>query len=72
MPTVVGVGTILHDAVSHLLESLEESEMEEFLEELIPPELQTMYVTTKDIDEMVRNLADTVANGLHAAFFGNR
>ena len=54
VPTVVGAGTIVHDAVAGVLESLEESEMDEFLGEVISPALESLYVTTKEIDEMVR------------------
>lgn len=53
VPTVVGAGTIVHDAVAGVLESLEESEMDEFLGEVISPALESLYVTTKEIDEMV-------------------
>ena len=39
VPTVVDGATIVHDAIAHLLENLEEAEMEEFLQELITPRL---------------------------------
>lgn len=68
VPTVVDAGTIIHDAVSELLESLEESEMDEFLSELITPAMMSMYVTPKDIDETVKRLSYTISEGLNLAF----
>ena len=56
------------DAVAELLESLEESEMDEFLSELISPSMMTMYVTPKDIDETVKRLSFTISEGLNLAF----
>ena len=70
VPIVVGAGTIVHDAVAGVLESLEESEMDEFLGEVISPALESLYVTTKEIDEMVRRLAGVLAAGMNQAFSG--
>lgn len=72
VPTVVGAGTIVRDAVSSVLESLEESEMDEFLEEVISPSLENMYVTTKEIDETVRRMAEVLALGMNQVFSGER
>lgn len=44
VPTVVDAATIVHDAIAHLLESLEEAEMEEFLGELITPRLHLSLI----------------------------
>ena len=60
----------LYDAVAGVLESLEESEMDEFLGEVISPALESLYVTTKEIDEMVRRLAGVLAAGMNQAFSG--
>lgn len=68
VPTVVDAATIVHDAVAHLLESLEEAEMEEFLGELITPRLHSMFVTPKDVDETVKMLSYTISEGLNMAF----
>ena len=67
IPMVVDAGTIVHDAVSKLLETLEESELDEFLAELVPPALHGMCVTPKDIDETVRRLSFTVSEGINLA-----
>lgn len=68
VPTVVDAATIVHDAIAHLLESLEEAEMEEFLGELITPRLHSMFVTPKDMDETVKMLSYTISEGLNLAF----
>lgn len=67
VPTVVDAATIVHDAISHLLESLEEAEMEEFLSELITPKLHSMFVTPKDVDETVKMLSFTISEGINIA-----
>ena len=68
VPTVVDAATIVHDAIAHLLESLEEAEMEEFLGELITPRLHSMFVTPKDVGETVKMLSYTISEGLNMAF----
>src|SRR5699024_6841124 len=55
VPTVVDGATIVHDAMAHLLDTLEETEKKEFLEEMIAPSLHSMFVTPKDVDETVRS-----------------
>lgn len=70
VPTVVDAATIVHDAIAHLLENLEESEMEEFLGELITPKLHSMYVTPKDVDETIKMLSFTVSEGINIAISG--
>ena len=67
IPTVIDAGTIVHDAVSNLLETLEESEIDDFLSELISPSLNGMCVTPKDIDETVERLSFTISEGINMA-----
>lgn len=67
VPTVVDAASIVHDAVSQLLEALEEAEIEEFLGELITPGLQRMFVTPKDVDETLQILSKTIAQGINLA-----
>lgn len=67
VPTVVDGATIVHDAISHLLENLEEAEMEDFLQELITPQLHSMFVTPKDVDETVKRLGLTISEGINLA-----
>ena len=68
VPTVVDGATIVHDAMAHLLDTLEEAEKKEFLEEMIAPSLHSMFVTPKDVDETVKRLAYTISEGLNMAF----
>lgn len=67
VPTVVDAATIVHDAMAHLLEALEEQEQKEFLEEMISPHLHSMFVTPKDVDETVKRLGFTISEGLNLA-----
>lgn len=68
VPTVVDAATIVHDAMAHLLDALDEAEQKEFLEEMISPHLHSMFVTPKDIDETVKRLSFTISEGLNMAF----
>ena len=49
VPTVVDAATIVHDSMAHLLDALEETEQKEFLDEMIAPNLYSMFVTPKDV-----------------------
>lgn len=71
VPTVVDAATIVHDSMAHLLDALEEAEQKEFLEEMIPPHLHSMFVTPKDVDETVKYLSFTISEGLNMAFAQN-
>ena len=68
VPTVVDAATIVHDSMAELLEALEEDEQKEFLEEMISPKLYTMFVTPKDVDEMVHQISHTIAASLNLLF----
>ncbi|HIX59108.1 MAG TPA: GPR endopeptidase [Candidatus Blautia gallistercoris] len=68
VPTVVDAATIVHDAMAHLLDTLDEAEQKEFLDEMISPHLHSMFVTPKDIDETVKRLGLTISEGLNMAF----
>lgn len=67
IPTVVDAGTIVHDAVAELLESLEDAEINEFLSELVSPSLREMFVTPKDIDDTISRLSFTLSEGINLA-----
>lgn len=67
VPTVVDAATIVHDAMAHLLDALEEAEKKEFLEEMISPHLHSMFVTPKDVDETVKRLGFTISEGINIA-----
>lgn len=68
VPTVVDAATIVQDSMAHLLDTLEEAEKKEFLEEMIAPTLYSMFVTPKDVDETVKRLSYTISEGLNMAF----
>lgn len=68
VPTVVDAATIVHDAMEHLLESLEEAEIGEFMAELLTPSLRSMFVTPKDVDETVKRLSFTISEALNMSF----
>lgn len=68
VPTVVDAATIVQDSMANLLDTLEESEKKEFLEEMIAPALYSMFVTPKDVDETVKRLSFTISEGLNMAF----
>ena len=68
VPTVVDAATIVHDSMAHLLDTLEETEQKEFLDKMIAPNLYSMFVTPKDVDETIKYLSFTISEGLNIAF----
>ena len=47
-----------------------EAEKYELIKELIAPNLNSMFMTPKDIDETVKRLSYTISEGLNLAFSG--
>lgn len=86
VPTVVDAVTIVSDTMENLLSALEtseslkgvglvlggysEAEKYELIKELIAPNLNSMFMTPKDIDETVKHLSYTISEGLNLAFSG--
>ena len=69
IPTVVDAATIVADFCTGLMENKKElEEMEETVRGMIPPKLNAMYVTSKDIDEAVNRLSYTISEGLNMTF----
>ena len=68
VPTVVDAATIVQDSMEKLLQTLEEKEKKEFLEEMISPALYSMFVTPKDVDETMKRLSYTISEGLNRVF----
>ena len=84
VPTVVDAVTIVNDTMENLLSALEtseslkgvglvlggysEAEKYELIKELIAPNLNSMFMTPKDIDETVKRLSYTISEGLNLAF----
>lgn len=67
VPTVVDAATIVCDAMEHMLKALDKSERDQFLGEMITPNLRSMFVTPKDVDETVKRLSYTVSEGINRA-----
>ncbi len=70
VPTVVGAGTIVHDAVAGVLNRWRSPRWMNFWEKSFHRRSKSLYVTTKEIDEMVRRLAGVLAAGMNQAFSG--
>ena len=84
IPTVVDAATIVNDTmynlimamnqdrdlktIGHSLGNLNEAEKYELIRELLSPNLNTMFVTPKDIDESVKRLSYTISEALNIAF----
>lgn len=84
VPTVVDAATIVNDTMENLIDALESSEMlkgvgdvlrtynaaekYELVKELISPHLNGMFVTPKDVDEMVKQISYTISEGLNILF----
>ena len=86
VPTVVDAATIVNDTMENFIAALESSdslkgvgnvlrsysagEKYEFVKELIAPHLNGMYVTPKDVDEMIHQISHTLAEALNMVFAG--
>ncbi|MCD8109937.1 MAG: GPR endopeptidase [Clostridiales bacterium] len=68
IPTVVEASTIIHDFMSECMSELSERDC---LSHLLSPQLNQMFVTTKDIDAQIRQLSYTVSEGINRAFCGD-
>ena len=86
VPTVVDAATIVNDTMENFIAALESSdslkgvgnvlrsysagEKYEFVKELIAPHLNGMFVTPKDVDEMIHQISHTLAEALNMVFAG--
>jgi spore protease len=84
VPTVVDAATIVNDTMENLIQALETSEMlkgvgdvlrtynaaekYELVKELISPHLNGMFMTPKDVDEMVKQISYTISEGMNILF----
>lgn len=85
VPTVVDAATIVNDTMENFIAALETSdslkgvgevlrsynagEKYEFVKELIAPHLNGMFVTPKDVDEMIHHISHTISEALNMLFF---
>ena len=88
VPTVVDAATIVNDTMENFIRALESSsslkgvgevlrsytpgEKYQFVKELIAPHLNGMFVTPKDVDEMVHHISHTISEALNMLFSGGR
>lgn len=84
VPTVVDAATIVNDSMENLIQALEssdilkgvgvvlqgysEAEKYELVKELIAPHLNGMFVTTKDIDDLMKRISFTISEALNYLF----
>lgn len=84
VPTVVDAATIVNDTMENFIIALESSnslkgvgevlksynagEKYEFVKELIAPHLNGMFVTPKDVDEMIHQISHTISEALNMLF----
>lgn len=55
-------------SVGEVLRSYNAAEKYELIKELIAPHLNGMFVTPKDVDEMVKQISYTISEGLNLLF----
>lgn len=69
VPTVVDAATIVGDALEKMFQNTKNEEKKWHLEagENMLPELQNMYVASKDIDAVIKQLSYTVSEGINMA-----
>lgn len=84
VPTVVNAATIVNDTMENLIDALEnsdvlkgvgkvldtytETEKYELIKELIAPQLNGMYVTLKEEDELIKQMSYTLSEALNFLF----
>lgn len=84
VPTVVDAATIVNDTMENLVEAMDQTERMQqlggmlgtlnkaekyqMIRELISPQLNTMFVTPKDIDDTIHRLSYTISEGLNIVF----
>lgn len=71
IPTVVDAVTIVNDTMNGLLdamhigyEGIAEEERRELVESFLDPNLKTMFLTPKNVDESIINMSDTLAGAI--------
>lgn len=87
IPTVVDAATIVNDTMENLinifsvsddlvtlsnaLKNFTVEEKYQLVKEVISPELSSMYVTPKDVDETIKSISYTISEGLNIIWEGN-
>lgn len=84
VPTVVDAATIVNDTMENFIRALESAdalrgvgrelrsynagEKYEFVKELIAPHLNGMFVTPKDVDELIHHISHTISEAINMLF----
>lgn len=70
VPTVVDAATIVADTLTNYMEStgFNEKEIYEFISEVNCQQMNNMFVTPKNIDEMVKRISYTLSEALNSCF----
>ena len=84
VPTVVDAATIVNDTMENFIQALESSESlkgvgrelracnagekQEFVRELISPHLNGMFMTPKDVDELIHHISHTLSEAINMLF----
>ena len=74
VPTVVGIPTIVDEAISYVIEKTTEDDAEKdklknknYMKEILENKKFDFMVTPKDIDDIINNLSNLVANSINVA-----
>ncbi len=74
VPTVVGIPTIVDEAISYVIEKTSEDDTEKeelknknYMKEILENKKFEFMVTPKDIDDIINNLSNLVANSINVA-----
>ena len=74
VPTVVGIPTIVDEAISYVIEKTTEDDAEKdklknknYMKEMLENKKFDFMVTPKDIDDIINNLSNLVANSINVA-----
>ena len=72
VPTVVDAATIVADTLTKYMEStgFEEKDIFQFISEVNGTQMYNMFVTPKNIDEMVKQISFTISEALNSCFSG--
>lgn len=72
VPTVVDAATIVADTLTKYMETsgFNEGEIYEFISEVNDKQMTNMFVTPKNIDEMVKRISYTLSEALNSCFSG--
>ena len=72
VPTVIGVSTIIYDALEPFVgqEAISEEERHHFAYEMVNTPFAKMFVTPKNIDEAVKRISFTISEGINQWIIG--